>query len=147
MRCIDKFHPSITAYLQITGGSNTKLFFKIYTRSEFCSKSPLEELAGWEFTILLFCSLTLWLVRDKHWGLQCNNEYEFNQVNRGLSDLLISLLWTSNMRCEAPTAGCAEVSLSSVVYAMTGLDNCPLLCCQSLCSIKWIGAFLGMKIF
>ena len=50
------------------------------------------------------------------------------------------------MRCEATTAGCAEVSLSSVVYAMTGLGNCPLSCCQSLCSIKWIGAFLGMKI-
>ena len=101
MRCIDKFHPSITAYLQITGGSNTKLFFKIYTRSEFCSKSPLKELAGWEFTILLFCTLTLRLVRDKHWGLQCNNEYEFNQVNRGLSDLSIHFV-DINLGCEAP---------------------------------------------
>jgi len=49
------------------------------------------------------------------------------------------------MRCEAPTAGCAEVSLSSVGYAMTGLDNCPLSSCQSLCSINWIGASLGIS--
>ena len=63
---------------------------------------------------------------------ECIVDLELTIVDRGLSDLLISLLWTSNMRCEAPTAGCAEVSLSSVVYAMTGLDNCPLSCCQLL---------------
>jgi len=58
---------------------------------------------------------------------------------------LICLLWTSSMRCEASTAGCAEVSLRSVVYAMTGFDNCPLSSCQSLHSINWIGAFQGIS--
>ena len=77
---------------------------------------------------------------------ECNRDLELTIVDRGLSDLLVSLSWTSCMRCDAPTAGCTEVSLSSVVCAMTGLGNCPLSCRQLLSSEKWIGAFLGMKI-
>ena len=63
---------------------------------------------------------------------ECIVDLELTIVDRGLSDLLTSLLWMSSMRCEAPTAGCAEFPLSSVVYVMAGLDNCPLSGSQSL---------------
>ena len=101
-------------------------------------KVSLEKFSGWEssdFDTAYCFSNTLagsGLVLGSTARSECIIDLELTIVDRGLSDLLISLLWTSNMRCEAPTAGCAEVSLSSVVYAMTGLDNCPLSCCQLL---------------
>ena len=152
-REIDKFDFVNNSLSQIIGDGNKPLFCQNINLKQDPFKVSLEKNFWlgvlWFSCRLLFPNtsagpgLVLGSTARSEWIV----DLELTIVDRGLSDLLISLLCTSNMRCEAPTAGCAEVLLSSVVYAMTGLDNCPLSCCQSLCSIKWIGAFLGMKIF
>ena len=79
----------------------TPNYFSKYTLEASFVPSPLSRSLQAGSSQYYFCTLTLRLVRDKHWGLQCNNEYEFNQVNRGLSDLSIHFV-DINLGCEAP---------------------------------------------
>ena len=106
---------------KIIGDGNTPLLFQNMTLKQDPFKVSLEKLSGWEFyeidVAYLFPNTSAGpgLVLGFTARNECNRDLELTIVDRGISDLLVSLSWTSCMRCDAPTAGCAEVSLSSVV--------------------------------
>ena len=103
-------------YITQVNRSNTKLFFKIYTRSEVC---PLLRSLQAGSSQYYFCTLTILLVRDKHQGLQ-SNKLEGNHFNLSYTPIK-----------QKPVSGWGDIVQLVFIYSITVIFIQPQIAFES----------------